>query len=76
MEPPSKLRQVLIAATVGSGEQYFFSFLKQFWNSFNISAYTVWGILIYLQPPFYPSEAEKRGATPSQVRITLLASTE
>ena len=32
------------------------------------SAYMVWGALISLQPPFYPTEAEKKGATPSQVR--------
>ena len=32
------------------------------------SAYFVWGLLISLQPPFYPSEAESKGATPSQVR--------
>ncbi len=30
-------------------------------------AYIVWGLLLSLQPPFYPSEAEKKGATPSQV---------
>ena len=33
------------------------------------SAYVVWGLLISLQPPFYPQEAEKKGATPSQVNI-------
>ena len=32
-----------------------------------VVAYLVWGALISLQPPFYPSEAEKKGATPSQV---------
>ena len=32
------------------------------------SAYLVWGLLISIQPPFYPEEAEKKGATPSQVR--------
>ena len=31
-----------------------------------ISAYIGWGLLLSLQPPFYPSEAEKKGATPSQ----------
>ena len=30
-------------------------------------AYVVWGALISLQPPFYPTEAEKKGATPSEV---------
>jgi len=35
--------------------------------SFNISAvYIALGLLISLQPPFYPSEAEKKGATPAQ----------
>ena len=32
------------------------------------SAYCVWGLLISLQPPFYPQEAEKKGASPSQVK--------
>ena len=32
-----------------------------------ICATIVWGALISLQPPFYPTEAEKKGATPSQV---------
>ena len=32
------------------------------------SAYVVWGLLISLQPPFYPQEAEKKGASPSQVK--------
>jgi hypothetical protein len=34
-------------------------------------AFVVWGALISLQPPFYPSEAEKKGATPSQVNCYL-----
>ena len=32
------------------------------------TAYVVWGALISLQPPFYPTVAESKGATPSQVR--------
>ena len=35
------------------------------------SAYVVWGILIALQPPFYPMEAEKKGAKPHQVQWNL-----
>ena len=35
------------------------------------AAYVTWGLLISLQPPFYPSEAEKKGATPSQVNTVL-----
>ena len=36
--------------------------------SINIAAaYLVWGLLVSLQPPFYPQEAEKKGASPSQV---------
>jgi len=31
-----------------------------------VCAYVVWGALISLQPPFYPTEAEKKGATPAQ----------
>ena len=30
-------------------------------------AYFVWGALMSLQASFYPMEAEKKGATPSQV---------
>ena len=30
-------------------------------------AYLFWGMMISLQPPFYPAEATKKGATPSQV---------
>ena len=30
-------------------------------------AYAIWGAQISLQPPFYPTEAEARGATSSQV---------
>lgn len=30
------------------------------------SAYLFWGMMISLQPPFYPAEAERKGATPSQ----------
>ena len=30
------------------------------------SAYVVWGLLVSLQPPFYPAEAERKGAKPSQ----------
>ena len=32
--------------------------------------YLVWGLLFSLQPPFYPREAEAKGATPSQVQVT------
>ena len=30
-------------------------------------SFTVWGLIISLQPAFYPSEAEAKGATPSEV---------
>ena len=36
-----------------------------------ILAFTIWGALISLAPPFYPSEAEKKGATPSQVWLLI-----
>ena len=32
--------------------------------------YLVWGVLFSLLPPFYPREAEAKGATPSQVQVT------
>jgi hypothetical protein len=35
--------------------------------SFNFKAYIVWGLMVSILPPFYPKEAEKKGATPSQV---------
>ena len=34
------------------------------------SAFLFWGLMMSLQPPFYPSEAEKKGATPIEVRCT------
>ena len=34
-----------------------------------VIGHIVWGSLISLQPPFYPQEAEKKGATPSQVSV-------
>ena len=34
--------------------------------SLSILAYIGWGLLLSLQPPFYPLEAELKGATPSQ----------
>ena len=30
-----------------------------------------WGLYFALLPPFYPSEAEKKGASPSQVSFIL-----
>ena len=33
----------------------------------NFTGYLTWGLLIALQPPFYPYEAEQKGATPQQV---------
>ena len=35
-------------------------------------AYFVWGLMFSIQPPFYPKEAEAKGATPSQVRIRIV----
>ncbi len=34
---------------------------------FFFAGYVVWGMLFSVQPPFYPGEAEKKGATPAQV---------
>jgi len=31
-----------------------------------VAVYIALGLLLSLQPPFYPSEAEKMGATPAQ----------
>ena len=33
---------------------------------FQIVAYTGWGCMLSLQPPFYPLVAEQKGAVPSQ----------
>ena len=30
-------------------------------------SFSVWGLIISLQPAFYPEEAEKKGATPAEV---------
>ena len=35
-------------------------------------SYVIWGFTISLTTPFYPGEAEKKGATPSQVRNNFL----
>ena len=35
-------------------------------------AFIIWGLYFALQPPFYPSEAESKGATPAQVYILYL----
>ena len=33
--------------------------------------YLVWGVMFSIQPPFYPKEAEAKGATPSQVTMEI-----
>ena len=44
---------------------------KSFLLVFGIStAFLFWGLMMSLQPPFYPSEAEKKGATPLEVSFT------
>ena len=35
-------------------------------------SYVEWASLLSLLPPFYPSEAENKGCTPSQVQYTIL----
>ena len=35
-------------------------------------SYIIWGLTVSLTPPFYPGEAEKKGATPSQVMNNFL----
>ena len=35
-------------------------------------AFLAWGLMFSIQPPFYPKEAEAKGATPSQVRILVI----
>ena len=51
--------------------------MQQNWNNFFfhpktlikfLLAYIVWGLLMSIQHSFYPVEAEKKGATPSQVQ--------
>ena len=39
---------------------------------FSGGAYLAWGLMFSIQPPFYPKEAEAKGATPSQVRILVI----
>ena len=44
-----------------------FLYIKTFHRTFSIiSAYLGWGLLLGLQAPFYPKEAELKGATSSQ----------
>ena len=64
----SKLQIVLLGIVVASGES---SFIFPDFSDVHVAAYIVWGILISLQPPFYPLEAEKKGATPHQVSLFL-----
>lgn len=35
-------------------------------------AFTIWGAIVSLPPSFYPSEAEEKGATPSQVKLLVI----
>ena len=37
----------------------------------SLTGYTTWGLLMALPPPFYPLEAERKGATPQQVISTV-----
>ena len=80
MEQLSRTRVLLLAATTAIGElkQRLLSVIyicvienSEDWLFFYglnvISGYTTWGLLISLQPPFYPLEAEEKGASPQQV---------
>ena len=62
----SRNRIILIATVSAIGK--ILSRKVQFFtiSRFSFAANIGWGLLISLQPPFYPQEAEKRGATPSQ----------
>ena len=35
-------------------------------------AFIIWGLYYALQPPFYPSVAESKGATPAQVHKIIM----
>ena len=35
-------------------------------------AFIIWGLYYALQPPFYPSVAESKGATPAQVHRIIM----
>ena len=67
----SQIRTIGIFATIIAGTA-----IKVFpRNSYDICtflAFLFWGLMISLQPPFYPAEATKKGATPSQVKWTLI----
>ena len=42
------------------------SIRKHVLGTISVSAFASWGLLLALQPAFYPTEAESHGATPSQ----------
>ena len=66
----SRLQIILLGIVVASGRSYNTQnqcALETFFSR-SSTAYIVWGILISLQPPFYPLEAEKKGVEPHQVR--------
>ena len=81
MEQLSRTKVLLLAATTAIGEHQQRRLLSVisicvlensedwlFFYGLNvISGYTTWGLLISLQPPFYPLEAEEKGASPQQV---------
>ena len=62
----TKKKIALLAITIGMGKLGFFQLFSCLFTLFSIVAYVGWGLLLSLQPSFYPSEAEKKGATASQ----------
>ncbi len=69
----TKAQKFVMAAAVGGGQflsnnspqlkrKKIFKFSK---------GYMTWGTLFSVQPPFFPTEAEKKGATPSEVQFKI-----
>ena len=62
----SRKRIICMAIVFAAGMLRILNFIKKIFGYSIFLAYIGWGLLLSLQPPFYPSEAEKKGATPSQ----------
>ena len=62
----SRKRIICMAIVFAAGMLRILNFIKKIFGFSIFLAYIGWGLLLSLQPPFYPSEAEKKGATPSQ----------
>ena len=68
----SKIRTIGIFGTIIAGTCTIKVIHRNSYDICPFLAFLFWGLMISLQPPFYPAEATKKGATPSQVKWTLI----